>query len=529
MRYVDQSLPFLKSDSRGRKKSVDTYFRKLNTTSWKGLLNQEGTEYCGWRRSRGNMDNRETELGVILVSGASDWQIFQQDETGMAALTLSGRYVLKPDQKMGKVVVQVRLVREDGYEAVTASLDWQAATTRPDGTWSATLRDVPRGGLYRLETCLTLDDGPIEWAIRGDMAHHLGVGDIWVITGQSNAAGYGKTPVEDGPELGIHAFTADGRWKLATHPLGDSTDTRYPPNRENANASHSPWMAFARRLKQALGYPVGLIPASLGGSPVSAWDRQSDGVLFNNMLGYLADAGTGIKGAVWYQGESDTGENERAVYKQRFAGFVEDLRREMRSPVLPVITVQLNRYVGEDLDKPVHANWESMREIQRQLSHELENVYLVSIFEAGLSDGIHNDSLGNLRIAQRVAAAALGAVYGHPIAWRHPECVAARHIAPDAVELEFRNIDGRLHYESRIGREFPFAVRDSQGEVPVAGYVLPEKDRFRITLGRPLAGPATVTGAPTANPPACVPFDIPGYRSMLGFTLAITSETGGIA
>jgi len=466
--------------------------------------------------------NRDCEYGVLLESGAGDWQIFQQDDAGVAAIPLAGRYVLKPDQKPGKVSVQVRLVREEGYVAVTAGLDWQAAATRPDGTWAATLRNVPRGGLYRLESCLQLDDGPIEWALRGDMVHHLGVGDIWLITGQSNAAGYGKTPVEDGPELGIHAFTADGRWKLATHPLGDSTGTLYPPNRENANASHSPWLAFARRLKQALGYPIGLIPASLGGSPVAMWDRQTDGVLFKNMLRYLADAKAGVKGAVWYQGESDTGEKERAVYKQRFASFVADLRRETNHPGLPVITVQLNRLVLVDLGTPADTDWEAMREIQRELSHELENVHIISIFDAGLSDGIHNDSLGNLRIAQRAATTALGAVHGQPIAWRHPECVAARQVAPAEVELVFENVDGRLHYESRITREFPFAVRDSQGEVPVTGYSLPARDRFRITLGRPLAGGATVTGAPTANPPACVPFDIPGYRPLLGFTLPIT-------
>ena len=184
--------------------------------------------------------------------------------------------------------------------------------------------------------------------------------------------------------------------------------------------------------------------------------------------------------------------------------------------------MQLNRLVLVDLGTPADTDWEAMREIQRQLSHELENVHIISIFDAGLSDGIHNDSLGNLRIAQRAATTALGAVHGQPIAWRHPECVAARQVAPAEVELVFENVEGRLHYESRITREFPFAVRDSQGEVPVTGYSLPARDRFRITLGRPLAGGATVTGAPTANPPACVPFDIPGYRPLLGFTLPIT-------
>jgi len=465
--------------------------------------------------------NPKNENGVIIESGATDWQIFQQNTDGKTMLSLAGRYVLAEGQKPKTMDVQVRLVREDGYTAVTARLDWQPATMHQDGTWQATLRNVPRGGLYRIETCLQMDGSPVEWSCRGDMVHHIGVGDIWVITGQSNAAGYGKSPVEDGPELGIHLFAADGRWKLATHPLGDSTGTLYPANREGANASHSPWLSFARRLKQALGYPIGLVPASLGGSAVSQWDRQTQGGLFENMLRYIKDCGSSVKGAVWYQGESDTGEAERTVYKQRFANFVSDLRQTMKDARLPVITVQLNRYVGEELTAPVHANWEAMREIQRQLSHELEGIYIFPIFEATLSDGIHNDSRGNLLIGQRAATTALGAVYGQDIAWRHPECVAARQLAPNVIELTFENVTGRLHGENKIRRDAPFSVRDNQGDVPLDHYHLPANDKISLTLSRPLAGSASVTGAPTANPPHDIPFDIPGYRCMLGFTVPV--------
>ena len=459
------------------------------------------------------------ETGVIIEAGAMDWQIFQQDRNGEAAITLSGRWTTA--QAHTKAAVLVRVVREEGYEAVRSWLDWTRAAMTGKGGWKASLKPIPRGGLYRIETALQLDGGPLEWAVRGDMVHHLGVGDNWVITGQSNAAGYGKTPVEDGPELGIHFFHADGRWKLATHPLGDSTGSNYTPNRENANASHSPWLAFARRLRRELGYPIGLIPASLGGSPVSAWDRKTDGHLFTNMLAYIRDSGSPVCGAVWYQGESDTGPEQRKVYKRRFTAFVRDLRREMKNPELPVITVQLNRYVGEDHAAPVHANWEEMRELQRQLSHDLAQVPLFSIFDAGLSDGIHNDSRGNLLIGERAARSALGAVYGRDIPWQHPECIRAVRKGAIAIELRFAGVTGRLHYESRILRDYPFAVRDEEGEVGVTGFSLPAPDRFRIELARPLSGKATVTGAPTANPPSVVPFDIPGYRPMLGFTLPV--------
>ena len=242
------------------------------------------------------------------------------------------------------------------------------------------------------------------------------------------------------------------------------------------------------------------------------------------MLRYITDCGSPVKGALWYQGESDTGEAERAAYKQRFANFVSDLRQTMKDSHLPVITVQLNRYVGEELTAPVHANWEAMREIQRQLSHELKEVYIFPIFEATLSDGIHNDSLGNLLIGQRAATTALGAVYGQDIAWRHPECVGARQLASTVIELTFENVTGRLHGENKIRRDAPFSVRDSQGDVPIAHYNLPANDKISLTLSRPLADTVSVTGAPTANPPYDIPFDIPGYRCMLGFTLPVSTH-----
>lgn len=73
---------------------------------------------------------------------------------------------------------------------------------------------------------------------------------------------------------------------------------------------------------------------------------------------------------------------------------------------------------------------------------------------------------------------------------------------------------------------FPFAIRDEQGEVAVAGFTLPDRQSFRIELARPLAGKATVTGAPGSCPPHVVPRDIHGYRAMLAFTREIERMKG---
>jgi hypothetical protein len=363
-----------------------------------------------------------------------------------------------------------------------------------------TLKGIPRGGPYRIETSIGSSEDAVEWRRGGEAIHFLGVGDLWLIAGQSNAEGYGRDPVDDPPEIGIHQF--DGRgWRLAAH-----------------DRHHSPWLAFAKALKRELGYPIGLIPTAVGGSAVSQWDPRQKGELYAIMRQRLLDAGGRVRGCTWYQGESDTGEADYPKYVQRFTRFVKGLRGVVKTPQLPVITVQLNRVLGRRVDG---AGWEAIREIQRRLAHELEGVFTIPIFEAGLCDGIHISSLGNLLVAQRAADTALGGVYGRDVVFRHPECVSARRVARRAIELRFDHVVERLDYECAVENGFPFAVRDGEGEVPIAGYRLPGKDTFRIKLARDLRGSATVTGAPGHCPPQIVPRDISGYRGMLGFTLEV--------
>ena len=462
---------------------------------------------------------KKDELGVLIEVGPQDWQIHQRGPDDTATIHLAGRWLTPQPHK--KAIVAVRLVRESDGEPVLRSLNWVRATTTRTGRWQVQLSDVPAGGLYRIETALQLDDGPVEWGQRGDMVHHIGVGDIWLITGQSNSEGHGKSPAPDAPELGVHMFHARGQWALATHPLGDSTDTCYLPNRLGSNPSHSPWLIFGKTLRAELGVPVGLIPASLGGSPMSAWTRGVDGVLFDNMLRYVHDAGGAVRGVVWYQGESDASAEMLKVYGRNFKRFVADLRKTLGSPQLPVITTQLNRWVGEP-NAPSDAGWENMRQLQRQLAHSMGNVFLLSTLDLGLSDGIHTNSLGNIAIGQRAASVALGGVYGRDVKFRHPDCVAAVRKSAQKIELHFDNVDERLHFESMIPDQFPFAVRDTQGDVPVAGWAIPKPDRFEIRLGRALVGKAVVVGGPTTFPPFVVPQDISGHRPMLAFTQKVT-------
>lgn len=457
------------------------------------------------------------QIGVIIESGLQDWQIVQQDGSSFAQLTLQGRWVAEEPS-----VVEVRVVAGDTGVAVSRDLDWQPATTETDGRWQIRLR-VPAGGLYRLETrCRAANQLEREWSLRGDMRHFWGVGDVWVIAGQSNSAGYGRGAVYDPPELGLHLFRNSEAWTLAFHPMNDATDTAHDVNRERANPAHSPYLHFARLLKQQLHYPIGLVQTALGGSPLSAWNptENAQAVLYENMVHCVQKTGGAVKGILWYQGESDAGPGLAESYATRFAAAVQAWRTALNQPALPILTVQLNRYFQPPNTAPANVAdmaraWSLVREAQRQLARTMNQVAVVSTLDLPLSDLIHTGPAGNLLLGERLARAALGLVYGQPVDYLAPDLQSARLIEAGAmIELSFANVTDRLDNLDRAAN--CFKVEDSLGDVPIAEVIYPMNQTIRLKLARPLAANPVVHGAYGYNP-AMAPLDMDRVLPILGF------------
>lgn len=127
---------------------------------------------------------------------------------------------------------------------------------------------------------------------------------VLLIAGQSNSAGYGRDYISDCLDAGVHLLKNNGKWDIASHPMNDSTGTIHPQNRDGANTGHGMYLSFAKYLKRELGYPIGLVQASLGGSPLKAWSAEN-GYLYRSMI-HIVRGLNGIKGILWYQGCSDT-------------------------------------------------------------------------------------------------------------------------------------------------------------------------------------------------------------------------------
>lgn len=103
-------------------------------------------------------------------------------------------YSSREKPKESAAVVLVRLVREDDNIPVVF---WKGAETAANkdglsGIWKINFT-LPAGGMYRLETGVDVGlNSSRQSMLRDDIRMHLGVGNIFVIAGHSNAAGYGR-------------------------------------------------------------------------------------------------------------------------------------------------------------------------------------------------------------------------------------------------------------------------------------------------------------------------------------------------
>lgn len=110
-----------------------------------------------------------------------------------------------------------------------------------------------------------------------------------------------------------------------------------------------------------------------------------------------------IKGVIWYQGESNI--NDYAAYKELFTSLVKDWRKRWQRE-LPFITVQLHNF---KTDHP--ENLLKFREVQSQLSKELNKVYIIDAFDLSDKDlDVHPKNKDP--VGKRLAQMAKQEVYG---------------------------------------------------------------------------------------------------------------------
>ena len=126
-----------------------------------------------------------------------------------------------------------------------------------------------------------------------------------------------------------------------------------------------PGVSFGVAMADALGRPVGLIPAAHGGTTLDQWSQarkgEGDHSLYGAVLQRIERAGGNLRGVLWYQGESDGNNGDESTYAERFDEWIAALRADTARADLPVAVVQLGRVVRPGLQGTELA-WETIRE-----------------------------------------------------------------------------------------------------------------------------------------------------------------------
>lgn len=425
---------------------------------------------------------------------------------GTALLSLAGGRTAQADVKLPNIFGNSMVLQQgqknkvwglaEHAEAVTVTIDKQKheATAGPDGKWQVMLDPLAVGGPYTLtvkgKNEVKFDD--------------VLVGEVWICSGQSNmqwsvnasndpdleraAAKFPKIRMINFPQVGTQEAVwthNDRQWQVC--------------NPQNVGGFSAVGYFFARQLHQTLDVPVGMINNAWGGSACEAWVRRDilaadekykplldrwagmemtfddltakekdlnadqkkqlgqlsgqmrgnarPGNIYNGVL--KSHLGYGIKGAIWYQGESNA--SRAYQYRDLFPLMIDSWRKEWGQGDFPFYWVQLADFKAEK-PEPADSDWAELREAQTMTMSKLPKTGEAVIIDIGEGKDIHPKN--KVDVGRRLARLALVNDYG-------VQGIAARSPIYKSMEKSGGKIV--LTFEHLSGGWRPFDVNEPRG------------------------------------------------------------------
>ena len=271
-----------------------------------------------------------SHAATLSLSSPVDYQIIQRESKDLGHVTIVGHFA------GGKsAVVQARI-------GGGAAARWQTLSAKFTGQTFEAVIEAPAGGWHRLEVrALEGDKTLAEAAVA-----HVGVGETFVVAGQSNSANHGeeKQIAKDG-----RVTTFDGqRWQLARDPQ---------PGATGSGGSFMP--PFGDAMAKRFDVPIGFIACGVGATSVREWlppgtqvanpptrtanvrqlpdgRWESNGQIYQKFVARMKQLGPhGFRAVLWHQGESDANQQDptRTLSGEHYRAYLEQLIRESRREI----------------------------------------------------------------------------------------------------------------------------------------------------------------------------------------------------
>ena len=321
-----------------------------------------------------------------------------------------------------------------------------SATAGNDGKWRTAL-----AGLKPSEQGMDLIVSSGEEVFT---AHDVIVGEVWIGSGQSNM------------DMSVGGCLADVVNEAKSHARDNGLRVFYVPHTPKAEAMEDMpgvWKIaapdtvasfsaaaffFGRDVRASIKQPVGLIHSSIGGTRAEAWgpagmyddipegkgweEKEAAGVKARavafeksgkkdnrvnpvwsngphmNWNGMIAPmVGYSVRGALWYQGESNAGQPE--AYKWVLGSVIKSWHKAWGQQ-FPFIIVQLPRFKARKPELAVEDDgWPKIRESMEWIADNVPGAMMSVNIDLGDEKNIHPKD--KLPVGERLAAVALQRVY----------------------------------------------------------------------------------------------------------------------
>ena len=430
----------------------------------------------------------------------------------MPALFLASAVLARADVTLPKAIDSKMVLQRDkpvpiwGWadqgEEVTVEFAGQVKKATPDATgkWMLKLDPMPASAESRTMTVkgknqIKLDD--------------VLVGEVWLASGQSNMQ---LTFFEINPAEWAEAQTQkDNRLVRALHvnrvvaalPMRDVSgkwkdcaEMVAQPNSVSAAA-----FFFSVKLQKELGVPVAFIDCPWGGQriecfipdegyqaaglPIARHGNLPDNGIWNAMISPVAPYA--IRGAIWYQGESNWGATD---YFQKLKALSAGWSQMFQVKDIPILQVQIAPNTMNGQAKPGSTVLaDTIWAAQYRGSQEIPGVGIVAIQDTGIEPtNIHPRN--KKPVGERLADLALKTQYGKDVVTRGPSFASAKRSGAKVV-VGFRDIDqGLVTYDGKApswfelstdGNEFVAAEAAIVGDtVEVSAKAVPEPKFVRM-------------------------------------------------
>ncbi len=290
--------------------------------------------WAGFFQSAELVDFVKAHAGpLIALSSPLDHQVIQRTSKRKGSINISGEFnglTAKGFTIEGRLTV-------NGQPGKWRNLTVDRKLGTFLGKW-----DGPSGGWHRLEV-RAVSKGII---LAGSTVEHVGIGEVFVVAGQSNSANHGGEKQET--KTGIVAAFDGKRWQLARDPQ---------PGASGSGGSFMP--PFGDAIAERFHVPVGIIACGVGASSVREWlpkgatfpnpptltghvgqrpdgQWESNGELYAAFTNRMKQAGPrGFRAVLWHQGESDANQSDATrtlrgdLYRKYLEKLIHDSRRDI--------------------------------------------------------------------------------------------------------------------------------------------------------------------------------------------------------